>query len=82
MPGGRLADAASQAPRLVRVELQDGEVEVLITNLMDGQAFPASEFEELYHLRWGAQENYKRLKQWVEIENFSGKGILSVKQDF
>jgi hypothetical protein len=68
--------------RLIRVELQNGEIEVLITNLMDEQAFPASEFEELYHLRSGAEENYKRLKQWVEIENFSGKSVLSVKQDF
>ena len=67
--------------RLVRVEL-DGEIEVLITNLMDEEALPASEFKELYHLRWGAEENYKRLKQWVEIENFSGKSVLSVKQDF
>lgn len=67
--------------RLIRVEL-DGEVEVLITNLMDEQAMPAGEFKELYHLRWGAEENYKRLKQWVEIENFSGKSVLSVKQDF
>ena len=49
---------------------------------MDGQAFPVSEFKELYHLRWGVEENYKRLKQWVEIENFSGKSALSVKQDF
>ena len=49
---------------------------------MDERAFPACEFKELYHLRWGAEENYKRLKQWVEIENFSGKSVLSVKQDF
>ena len=41
--------------RLIRVELEDGEVEVLITNLMDEQAFPACEFKELYHLRWGAE---------------------------
>lgn len=34
---------------LIRVELEDGEVEVLITNLMDEQAFPACEFKELYH---------------------------------
>ncbi len=67
--------------RLIRVEL-DGDVEVLITNLMDDQAFPAQIFKELYHLRWGVEENYKRLKQWVEIENFSGKSALSVKQDF
>jgi len=68
--------------RLLRVELNSGEVEVLITNLMDEQAYPASEFKALYHLRWGIEENYKRLKQWVEIENFSGKSALSVKQDF
>lgn len=67
--------------RLVRVELVN-EVEVLITNLMDEQAYPASVFKELYHLRWGIEENYKRLKQWAEIENFSGKSALSVKQDF
>ena len=44
--------------RLIRVEL-DGEVEVLITNLMDEQALPASDFKELCHLKWGAEENYK-----------------------
>jgi hypothetical protein len=68
--------------RLIRVQLDDGEIEVLITNLLDEQALPARKFKELYHLRWGAEENYKRLKQWVEIENFSGKSVLSVKQDF
>ena len=41
--------------RLIRVELEDGEVEVLITNLMDEEVFPAHEFKELYHLRWGAE---------------------------
>ncbi len=68
--------------RLVRVDLDNNEVEVLITNLIDEQIFPAKEFKALYHLRWGIEENYKRLKQWVEIENFSGKSALSVKQDF
>lgn len=67
--------------RLVRVEL-DNEVEVLITNLLDSERYPASEFKELYHLRWGVEENYKRLKKWIEIENFTGKSALSVKQDF
>ncbi len=67
--------------RLIRVEL-DGDIEVLITNLMDERTLPAHLFKRLYHLRWGVEENYKRLKQWVEIENFSGKSALSVKQDF
>jgi len=67
--------------RLIRVKLKN-EVEVLITNLMDEVRYPANEFKGLYHLRWGIEENFKRLKQWVEIENFSGKSALSVKQDF
>ena len=67
--------------RLIRVDLP-GEVEVLITNLMDETTYEVEQFKALYHFRWGTEENYKRLKQWVEIENFSGKSALSVKQDF
>jgi len=67
--------------RLVRVNLPN-EVEVLITNLTDESEFDVSIFKSLYHMRWGIEENYKRLKQWTEIENFSGKSTLSVKQDF
>jgi len=67
--------------RLVRVDLPN-EVEVLITNLVDLKKYDVSIFKALYHLRWGIEENYKRLKQWVEIENFSGKSALSVQQDF
>ena len=67
--------------RLIRVELKN-EVEVLITNLIDSDKYDVGVFKSLYHLRWGIEENYKRLKQWVEIENFSGKSALSVQQDF
>lgn len=67
--------------RLVRVDLPN-EVEVLVTNLMDREVYDEFIFKSLYHLRWGIEENYKRLKQWVEIENFSGKSTLAVKQDF
>jgi len=64
--------------RLIRVDLPN-EAEVLITNLIDSLEFDVSLFKTLYHLRWGIEENYKRLKQWIEIENFSGKSALSVK---
>ena len=67
--------------RLIRIDLPN-EVEVLITNLVDATAYDCSIFKSLYHLRWGVEENYKRLKQWVEVENFSGKSALSVQQDF
>ena len=67
--------------RLIRVDLP-GETEVLITNLMDQKRFPAHEFKRLYHLRWGVEEFYKRLKHHQEVENMSGKSVLIVMQDF
>lgn len=67
--------------RLIRVDLPN-EVEVLVTNLTDESKYHVTIFKSLYHMRWGIEENYKRLKQWVEIENFSGKSSLPVKQDF
>jgi len=67
--------------RLVRVDLPT-ETEVLITNLMDTEMVKARDFKSLFHQRWGIEENFKRLKQWTEIENFSGKSALSVEQDF
>ena len=59
--------------RLIRVELESGEVEVLITSLRDTKAYPYCAFAKLYALRWGIEENYKREKQRLEIENFSGR---------
>ena len=67
--------------RLVRVDLPN-EVEVLITNLTDQKRYPSRVFQSLYFCRWGIEENYKRIKQWAEIENFSGKSVLSIQQDF
>jgi hypothetical protein len=58
------------------------ETEVLITNLVDRKRYPAQEFKRLYHLRWGVEEFYKRLKHHQEIENISGKSVLVVLQDF
>jgi len=68
--------------RLVRVELDTGETEILITSLIDPDLYPIHIFHELYHDRWPVEEDYKTVKCWIEIENFSGKSVLSVYQDF
>ena len=68
--------------RLIRVELESGEVEVLITSLLDTKAYPYRAFAKLYALRWGIEENYKREKQRLEIENFSGRSPLGVTAGF
>jgi hypothetical protein len=68
--------------RLIRVPLPTGEVEVLMTSLLDAEDVPTDAFAELYHLRWAQEENYKRFKCRVEVENWSGKSALSIFQDF
>jgi hypothetical protein len=68
--------------RMLRVELDSGETEILVTSLTDMQKHPYELFSELYHLRWPVEEDYKTLKYRLQIENFSGKSVHSVYQDF
>lgn len=68
--------------RLIKVVLETGETEVLCTSLINHEKFPIENFKELYHYRWNEEEVYKLLKRRVEVEQFSGKTALAVKQDF
>ncbi len=68
--------------RLVRVLLSTGEVEVLMTSLLDSEVYPATAFGDLYYLRWGHEEHYKRFKSRLEVERWSGRTLLSIYQDF
>jgi hypothetical protein len=67
--------------RLIRIE-NNGQVQVLITSLVDMNKYPREIFHDLYHLRWPVEEDYKAIKCRMELENFSGKSALSVYQDF
>ena len=68
--------------RVLIIDLPTGEKEILITSLLDKNIFPYGMFKELYHLRWGGEENYKFHKVRVEVENFSGKTTHAIEQDF
>lgn len=68
--------------RLVCVELEDGAIEVLCTSVLDKQLLPYQCFKELYHYRWNIEEAYKLLKSRLQLEAFSRKTALAVKQDF
>lgn len=67
--------------RFVSVILDTGEVEVLVTNLMD-ESMAREDFKTLYGLRWGVEGFFKRLKNRLNLENFTGKSVESVLQDF
>lgn len=68
--------------RLVRVMLDTGEMEVLITSLVDEIEHPTVDFKRLYFSRWGSETFYDLLKSRLQIEHFTGKTVESVKQDF
>ncbi len=48
---------------MVRVILDNGEIEVLVTSLFDQAHYPSHEFKELYYRRWGIETFYSILKE-------------------
>ena len=68
--------------RLVCIELPQGGTEVLCTSIINKETLPFDCFAELYHFRWNIEEGYKLFKCRLQLEAFSGKTALSVKQDF
>ena len=67
--------------RVVKLMLDSGEEEKLLTTLLDS-SFTVSDFKELYFRRWGIEVKYDELKHKIEVENLSGKTPIAVKQDF
>jgi len=68
--------------RFVRVLLETGEYEVLVTTLVDEKKYPTIDFKDIYWLRWGIETFYGTLKNRLGLENFSGLTAEAVKQDF
>lgn len=67
--------------RLVKILLDSGETEILLTSLTD-QSVSMEDLKELYGLRWAVETSFGSVKHKVELENFSGKSIRVVKQDY
>jgi hypothetical protein len=68
--------------RLVRVVLDTGEIEVLVTSLLDQSRYPLAIFKEMYYLRWGVETFYGVVKTRLLLENFSGYSVEAIRQDF
>jgi hypothetical protein len=68
--------------RLLRIDLPGGEIEVLMTTLVDSRKDPVKLFKELYFLRWGIETFYDELKNKLKVEHFTGYSKVSIQQDF
>jgi len=68
--------------RLVKIMLDTGEIEVLAAPLLDSEKFNLTFLKETYELRWGIEVNYDHLKNHIELGNFTGYSVQTIKQDF
>jgi len=68
--------------RLIRVKLDKGQIEILMTSLLDSRLYPTNQFKKLYFKRWGVETFYDELKNKLRIEHFSGYSNQSILQDF
>lgn len=67
--------------RVLKVKIPDGETESLLTNLPE-TLLPRENAAELYFKRWAVETAFDTLKSKLQLENFSGKTEVSVRQDF
>lgn len=67
--------------RFISVILSTGEVEILVTSIMD-KSIERQEFKWLYGMRWGVETYFSIVKGRLCLENFTGKTPEAVKQDF
>jgi len=67
--------------RFVSVRLPTGELEVLVSSLLDEAIYPTQEFPGLYHRRWNHETYYQMLKGRLDLENWSGQTVEAVRQD-
>lgn len=77
----RLGLPLKMVVRFVSVRLPSGELEVLVTSLLDEVDYPTAEFLTVYHWRWGHETFHLMLKGRLELENFSGQTVEAVEQD-
>lgn len=68
--------------RLAKIDLGNGKTEILLTSLTNEKEVSINDLKELYALRWEIEESYKVFKHKVCIENFTGKSVRAVLQDF
>lgn len=67
--------------RVIKFTLSSGEEETLVTDIAD-KRMGIKAFKELYFKRWPVETKYDEIKNKLDIENFSGRTVNAIMQDF
>ena len=66
--------------RFVKVPLNTGEIEFILTNVPES-IISQNEMKSIYHCRWGIETSYDELKNKLQLENFTGQKPIIIEQD-
>ena len=72
---GVLGGPANKQPRYVRrirLDRPDAEPIVLVTDLLDAQAYPAADLLELYLARWGIERVFQQITEVFHLQRLIG----------
>jgi hypothetical protein len=67
--------------RVIKFKLDNGETEVLITNIKDAR-LGKNAFKKLYFMRWPVETKYDIVKNKLQLENFNTRTVEGIQQDF
>jgi hypothetical protein len=67
--------------RLIKIRLDSGEDEVLMTNLRHIDGHQAAELGRLYTTRWRIETAFHEMKVWYALEDFSARHVLGIVQE-
>jgi hypothetical protein len=68
--------------RATKIKLKTGEIEVLITSLLDKQKYSLSDLKWLYQKRWVVEEGFKKLKPKMKVEYFGARKTSGIYQEY
>ena len=66
--------------RFVKVPLNTGEIEFILTNVPES-IISQNEMKTIYHCRWDIETSYDELKNKLQLENFTGQKPIIIEQD-
>ena len=73
---------STEKVRLIKVMLDNGTCEILMTSLLNSKQYKTKMFKELYFKRWEIETFYDELKNKLKVEYFSGYSNNTIQQDF
>lgn len=68
--------------RVTKIKLKNGEIEVLVSSLLDINRVCQENMKALYMLRWPVEEGFKKLKPKMKLEQFGARKPDGIFQEF